>query len=150
MQEKPRVSVHSKSSSSDDDGDDEEDDVIIQLVVPHNMTDVETQPVPVSLASSVESDSTDSDSIPSSDHIDSDVDNTIAQIPIPAPRHSLRNRTRPAWMDSGQWVQSQVSTIDPDRGKQFEMANFLSEIASKYSYLPESVLLKIISTVEKS
>ena len=48
----------------------------------------------------------------------------IPQTPIPAPRRSLRNRTWPTWMDSGQWVQSQVSIVDTDRGKQFEKANF--------------------------
>ena len=44
----------------------------------------------------------------STESVHSDPEESIEQAPIPAPRRSLRNRKRPVWMDSGQWIQSQL------------------------------------------
>ena len=144
---KPRISlpvppvVESECSSSDESFD----DAIIEVVVPQLGPEVQPPLVPVSPPISVHSDDMESRSMSSTESVHSDPEESIEQAPIPAPRRSLRNRKRPVWMDSGQWVQSQL--VDQASGDGLEKAKFLLEIASKYSHLPESVLLKIISMV---
>ena len=118
MTPNPRMSlpvppvVESECSSSDESFD----DVIIEVVVPQLGPEVQPPLVPVSPPISVHSDDMESVSMSSTESVHSDPEESIEQ----APRRSLRNRKRPVWMDSGQWVQSQL--VDKASGDGLEKA----------------------------
>ena len=91
------------------------------------------------------------ESVESETLVESDVqvDTGFNELPVPAPRRSLRKRNQPAWFRSGDFVTNQlVASVKSENPDWMNRANFLLKIVSDYSHLPESVLLKIIEVVK--
>ena len=81
-------------------------------------------------------------------------------IPVPAPRRSLRHRAQPVRFRSDNWIGNQsnvssnvlsnVSSNVSSTPEWMQKAQFLLDIACKYSHLPDAVLLEVISMVRSS